>query len=85
MSRSLTLVHLHRHPEKRHRFKRVRIWSGEHMAWWRPNSRGYTDCECQAGIYTMDEAWATSSHCCKKKKIVYQEVSTPSTSEGEEQ
>ena len=74
MMRRLTLVHLLKHPEKRHRFKKVRIWSGEHLAWWGPDSRGYTCDIRDAGIYTMDEAWATSSHCCKKKKIIYYEV-----------
>lgn len=74
MSRSLTLVHLLKYPEKRHRFKNVRIWSGEHMAWWGPDSKGYAGDIRHAGVYIMDDAWATSSHCCKKKKIVYQEA-----------
>ncbi len=29
-----------------------RIWSGEHHAWWRPDSAGYTDHREAAGLYT---------------------------------
>lgn len=29
-----------------------RIWSGEHHAWWRPESAGYTDHAEAAGLYT---------------------------------
>jgi len=33
--------------------------------WWRPNSGGYTNCECEAGRYTMEEA--------KKREYVHGE------------
>ena len=29
----------------------VKIWSFEHDAWWRPDSRGYTTAEADAGLY----------------------------------
>jgi hypothetical protein len=32
------------------------IYSREHNAWWRPNSRGYTSRESDAGRYGYDEA-----------------------------
>lgn len=68
-----TLEHLRANPEYRARFSMVHIWSGEHRAWWR-QSGGYTDDISQAGVFTMDEAWADSSHCCRKKRIQYHSV-----------
>lgn len=32
------------------------IWSNEHKAWWRPDSRGYTIDVAQAGRYERDDA-----------------------------
>ena len=32
------------------------IWSNEHKAWWRPNSRGYTNHVSAAGEYSLKEA-----------------------------
>lgn len=32
------------------------IWSNEHQAWWRAESRGYTTLLQQAGRYSFDEA-----------------------------
>lgn len=32
------------------------IWSNEHRAWWRPNSRGYTTSVIRAGRYEREEA-----------------------------
>lgn len=32
------------------------IWSNQHRAWWRPNSRGYTTFAKAAGIYTFEQA-----------------------------
>lgn len=34
----------------------VLIWSMEHGAWWRPDSRGYTICRAEAGVYSRREA-----------------------------
>ena len=35
---------------------RVRIWSFEHDAWWKPESHGYTKLFVEAGFYTRAEA-----------------------------
>jgi len=35
---------------------KVLIWSIEHTAWWKPNSRGYTTDQGAAGFYTRLEA-----------------------------
>lgn len=37
------------------------IWSNEHQAWWRPNSRGYTLSVEAAGRYERDEALTIAS------------------------
>ena len=71
----LTLEHLKKFPEKMGRFDKVRIWSGEHRAWWGPDSRGYLTDIRFAGIYTIQEAWQTTKHCCPKKKISFHSVS----------
>lgn len=34
------------------------VWSNEHRAWWRPNSRGYCLNIADAGIYSREEAIA---------------------------
>jgi hypothetical protein len=34
----------------------IKIWSFQHSAWWRPNSRGYTVAEGEAGLYDRAEA-----------------------------
>ena len=30
------------------------IWSQGHKAWWKPNSRGYTNKRSEAGRYTVE-------------------------------
>lgn len=30
-----------------------RLWSHEHMAWWRPNGQGYTEKLSEAGSYSQ--------------------------------
>lgn len=37
--------------------RKVRIFSGEHNAWWRPNAAGYTTHQEAAGEYSFEEAW----------------------------
>ncbi|MAR70751.1 hypothetical protein [Halomonas sp.] len=65
----LTQQHLKQHPEKLERFDRVRIWSGEWHMWWRPDARGYTPNQNEAGVYDTIEAWACVAHCGPDKKI----------------
>ena len=47
------------------------IWSGEHQAYWRPDSCGYTTIRAAAGRYTFDEAWKATSHAGPEKKIEF--------------
>ena len=70
----LTLVHLQKNEHKLSLFDKVRIWSGEHQAWWGKDGKGYYSEIASAGIYTIKDAYATTSHCCKKKKIEFHSV-----------
>lgn len=36
--------------------KKVRIYSNEHQAWWRPDYCGYTEDKTKAGIFDYDKA-----------------------------
>ena len=47
------------------------IWSGEHNAYWRPDSSGYTTFRSKAGRYTFGEAWKVTSHAGPEKKIQF--------------
>jgi hypothetical protein len=47
----------------------VRIWSGEHGCWWRPNGGGYTTCEHSVGVYEGVDAWLRTRHCGPEKMI----------------
>lgn len=38
--------------------KHYLIWSHEHGAWWRPNSRGYSETILDAGVYSEEESAA---------------------------
>jgi hypothetical protein len=69
MKRALTQQHLKRHPEKLDRFDKVRIWSGEHHYWWRPEGRGYTGKLGEAGVYSVEDAWDYVKHCGTEKRI----------------
>jgi hypothetical protein len=52
--------------------KKVRIWSGEHRRYWRPNAAGYTLWGEDAGVYTLNEAWRLTSHCGPEKGINFE-------------
>lgn len=52
----------------------VRIWSDEHGAYWRPNGSGYTHRASAAGIYTLADATARTSHCGPEKRIEFEPV-----------
>ncbi len=47
----------------------VLIWSGEHRAYWRRNAQGYTTEISHAGIYSREDAIASTRHCGPEKKI----------------
>lgn len=38
------------------------VWSNQHKAWWRPDSRGYTMNVSLAGRYSREEAMKISAH-----------------------
>lgn len=69
--RILTLEEAKADPTRMKEFNQVRIWSDEHHAWWGPKGSGYfTDID-SAGVYSINEAWCFTSHCCPKKKIQF--------------
>ncbi len=45
--------------------RRVRIYSTEHRAYWRPNGAGYTTNESEAGV------WTETRHCGPEKGIQF--------------
>lgn len=52
----------------------VRIWSGEHGAYWRAESSGYTSDSLSAGVYEFDEAWRRTRHCGPEKRIAFEPI-----------
>jgi len=54
--------------------RRVRIWSGEWLAYWGPNAAGYVEKPKQAGEWTLREAYELTSHCGPEKKIHFERV-----------
>jgi hypothetical protein len=43
------------------------IWSNQHRAWWRPDSRGYTTDHAQAGRYSREDAIFNSASAAHTK------------------
>lgn len=70
------LAYYKRHPEHvaKHADRRVRIWSGEHGAYWRPNGAGYVSEQAGAGIYRFEEAYRSTRHCGPEKRIAFEFV-----------
>lgn len=54
-----------------------RIWSNEHLAWWRAGAAGYTTDELNAGVFPFQDAWKRSSHCDVTKGIVFEVFDMP--------
>ncbi len=51
----------------------VRIWSGEHGAYWRKNGCGYTDGKrVWAWALPFEQAFDKTRHCGPEKKIVFE-------------
>lgn len=57
--------------------KRVRIWSGEHGAWWRTGGAGYTIKDDEAGVWDFSEAYTMTNTCGPEKKIWYSALPSP--------
>jgi hypothetical protein len=53
---------------------RVLIWSGEHHAYWRPNSAGYTFDGLAAGLYAREEAERIIRGCDAEKRVSIREI-----------
>ena len=53
------------------RASKVLLWSGQWMAWWRPDASGYTDEMDRAGVYSGEKAWTDGKHCGPEKKLAY--------------
>jgi hypothetical protein len=51
--------------------RNVYIWSAEHGAYWRVGGAGYTENKSEAGIWTMQDAYLTTMHCGREKRIEY--------------
>lgn len=61
---------------------KVRIWSGEHRAWWGPDGCGYTPHMEKAGVYLRWDADRRTKHCDPSKLIEIQDAAcAPSASE----
>ncbi|MHB9879143.1 hypothetical protein ACSMXM_05715 [Pacificimonas sp. ICDLI1SI03] len=54
----------------------VLIWSGEHHAYWRPNSAGYCTDGLGAGLYSRAEAERIVRGCDAEKKVQIREIPT---------
>lgn len=53
------------------RGKLVRIYSGEHCAWWRHNGNGYTKDEEHAGKFSFEDAYRLTAHTGPEQRIQY--------------
>lgn len=61
----------------------VMIWSREHLAWWRPEAKGYTDHEEAAWIVDFPTAYDHTKHCGPEKQIVFYSTIPPAHRGGE--
>lgn len=61
--------------------RRVRIWSAEHRAFWRPGGNGYTAYGASAGDWDFADAYDRTKHCGPEKRIVYYSVCSISSQE----
>lgn len=50
----------------------VRIWSGEHHAYWRKGGCGYVACPCSAGLFGFADAYRRTKHCGPEKCISFE-------------
>lgn len=54
--------------------RRVRIWSGEWMAYWRPDGKGYTEKAKEAWELPLLDAYVQTNHCGPEKQIVFERI-----------
>lgn len=40
--------------------------------YWRKNRAGYTECKCNAGVYSMADAWNAARHCGPEKRVHFE-------------
>jgi len=75
-AKQYTLAQLKRSPRMMGELegRRVRIWSGEWSAWWRPEGCGYTNKADEAGVYDFANAYERTRHCGREKLIGFQVV-----------
>lgn len=64
-----SLEHFKRNPDRLPLGVRVRIWSAEHGAYWRPGGMGYTIHREAAGTWVSQDALAELRHCDPDKRI----------------
>jgi hypothetical protein len=74
---SETLSRIKRWPSLMMRFKKVRIFSMEHYAYWRGTGQGYTDDRNASSIWDMEEAFKVTKHCGKEKQIMFTVAGPP--------
>lgn len=48
------------------------IWSGEWQAYWREAGNGYTKSATEAGLFTIEAAYARTRHCGPEKQIAFE-------------
>jgi hypothetical protein len=79
MRLTLKAIQQGRAPKAFERFKgrKVLIWSAQWLAWWRPESAGYTSAINDAGIYDFDDAYKRTLHCGPEKRIEYITIKEP--------
>jgi hypothetical protein len=69
-----SLEHYKRHRKFLPLGVRVRIWSEEHRAYWRPKGCGYTGERTEAGDWVSQDAFAMTCHCGPEKRIWFEFV-----------
>ena len=69
-----TLERIKRWPTLKNRFPKVKIYSAEHMAYWRGKGNGYTNIESESDIWTCEDAFNKTRHCGPEKKIQFVEA-----------
>jgi hypothetical protein len=66
-----TLERIKRWPGLLIRFRRVRIYSAEHGAFWRGKGNGYTANAAESDVWDIGAAVARTRHCGPEKQIQF--------------